>query len=331
VLAFSWPIQLSHFSGLHAALLFLILATPIVWLGHRSLVGLGRLRKWTAVAVRLLVLLLLVLILGGITWTRTAKDVHVMVLRDVSQSTEQVRDFPQASLDESINKYLQDATKNGETTDKKPADRVGVISFAQQAFVDSVGDTALRLDARAIRERGSGTDVASAIQLGLATLQKDAMHRIVLMWDGNQTTGDLEAALSAASAARVPIDVMPLSYDIKNEVLVDRFVAPTWRRENEPFTIDVILQSTNALSVTGKLTIEHQGRPMDLDPTVAGVQSTRAVTLKPGRNVERVQVPPLAQSGVHQFRSVFEPDNAGVAGLNVAGVNGNTGANANTV
>jgi hypothetical protein len=155
VLAFSWPIQLSHFGGLYAGVLFLILAVPIVWLGHRSLTGAGGLRKWTAITVRLLLLLLLILILGGITWTRTAKDVHVIVLRDVSQSTEQVRNFPQASLDEAVNDYLIKATQNGEVTDKKPADRVGVISFAQQAFVDSVGDTSLRLDASAIREPSS--------------------------------------------------------------------------------------------------------------------------------------------------------------------------------
>ena len=64
------------------------------------------------------------------------------------------------------------------------------------------------------------------------------MHRLLLIWDGNQTTGDLETALAAAAAQRVPIDVMPLKYNVTSEVLVDRFIAPTWKRENEPFTIE---------------------------------------------------------------------------------------------
>lgn len=308
MVSLSSPIELSHFAGWQALGLFALLATPIVWLGMRSLAGLGPTRKWVAIGVRLAVVLLLVLILGGITWTRQAKDVHVMVLRDVSESTEQVRDFPGPSLDESVNEFLRQASAEGDTTEKRGSDRIGVISFAERAYVDSVADTRLRLDTRAIREGGNGTDVASAIQLGLATLHKDAMHRLVLFWDGNQTTGDLEAALSAAVAARVPIDVMPLTYDIKNEVLVDRFIAPTWKRENEPFTIEVHLTSTNPANTTGRLTVTHQGRPMDLDDVAEGVQPTRAITLKPGSNVQRVRVPALSEAGVHQFRAVFEAD-----------------------
>lgn len=320
MLALSWPIQLSHFTGLTALGLFAVLGAVVVLLGVKSLAGLGPARKWTAIVVRLLVLLLLVLILGGVTWTRTAEDVHVIVLRDVSQSTNQVRNYPGPSLDESINQYLREASRPNDQTRKKPGDRIGVISFADQAYVDSVGDTTIRLDARAIREGVGSTDVASAIQLGLATLQKDAMHRMLLIWDGNQTTGDLEAALNAAAAARVPIDVMPLTYEVKNEVLVDRFIAPTWRRENEPFTVDVILQNTNPTETTGRLTVTHQGRPMDLDLQTPGLQSTLAVTLKPAtggspsHNVVRVQVPPLAEAGVHQFRAVFEADDPTQAG-----------------
>ena len=122
--------------------------------------------------------------------------------------------------------------------------------------------------------------------------------------------GKAAAALAAASAARVPIDVMPLNYDVTNEVLVERFVAPTWKRENDPFTIEIILRSTNTTITTGKLTVMHNGRPMDLDPTTAGIQSTREVTLKPGRNVERVAVPALEGSNViHSFHATFEGEN----------------------
>ena len=289
--ALTTPIQLTHFSGLFGLLLFAALAVPVVLLGVKSLAGLGRVRKWTSIGVRLAVLGLLVLILGGVTWTRTAKDLHVMVLRDVSESARNTRGFPGPSLDETINDFLRASSKISDATEKRPADRIGVISFADRAYVDSVGNTNLLLDARAIRQPGPGTDVGGALQLGLATLQKDAMHRILLLWDGNSTTGDLEQALNAAAAAQVPIDVMPLSYDVKNEVLVDKFVAPTWKRENEPFTIEVQLQSKNVVPAKGRLTVTHQGLPMDLDPATPGVQATRAVTLRPGSNVERIAVP----------------------------------------
>ena len=307
------PISLEYLSWPQALALFAALAVPIAWLGVRSLAGLGPVRRWVALAARLLVLALMVLVLGGARWQKVNRIVEVIVLRDVSESTLNVRSFPGRSLQESVEAYLRAAT---ESKGKRGDDRIGVVSFDSSALIDAVPNSQLALDARPMRDGGTGTDVASAIQLGLATLGKDAMHRLLLVWDGNANQGDLDSALAAAAAAGVPIDVMPLKYDVQNEVLLDRFVAPTWKRENEPFTLDVILRSTNAMPVTGKLTVLHQGVPMDLDEAAAGTQTTRQVTLKPGLNRETVRVPALESTGVHQFQAMFEAPNvtAAVAG-----------------
>ncbi len=309
ILALIWPLKFEYVRWWQAALLFAILAAPIVLLGIRSLAGLGPVRRWVAVGARLLVLLLFVLILAGARWQRENKKLEVMVLRDVSESTKLVRDYPGKSLAVSVEDYLREVS---DSKNKPPEDLIGVISFQENSLIDAVPCERLALDARAIPPAGRGTDVASAIQLALATLRRDAMHRLLLIWDGNSTAGDLETALAAAAAQRVPIDVMPLNYDVNNEVLVDRFVAPTWKRENEPFSIEVILRSTNPTNALGKLTVLHNDRPMDLDPTQDGVQSTRLVTLNPGRNVERVTVPPLQDAGVHTFRASFEGENVTV-------------------
>ena len=129
-------------------------------------------RKWVAIGVRLAVLLLALLILGGVGWQREHKDVEVMVLRDISESTNQVKNFPgaleqplQAALDNYFNELAKDPTK-------KPDDRIGVISFHQEALIDALPSTKLALDTRAIREAGSGTDPASAIQLALASMSQ---------------------------------------------------------------------------------------------------------------------------------------------------------------
>ena len=313
ILAFSFPLRLEYFSWWVALALLAALGLPIVWLGARSLTGMDRIRRFTAIGVRLLVLLLCILILGGIRYQRTNKDLEVMVLRDISQSTTLVREYPGENLNKSIDTFLTDVSSKN----KPPADRIGVISFHTAALVDSLPEPTLLLDARASREAGNGTDVASAIQLALATLSKDAMHRLLLVWDGNQTLGDIDEAVASAASAHIPIDIMPLTYDVQNEVLVDRFVAPTWKRENEPFTVDIILKSNNPGSVTGKLTVLHQGEPMDLDAATDGVQATKIVTLAPGLNVEHVRVPALEGSNViHQFRAIFEGQgvDASVAG-----------------
>ncbi|WP_348246407.1 hypothetical protein, partial [Salmonella enterica] len=73
-----------------------------------------------------------------------------------------------------------------------------------------LGNEYLELGKRAIRGYRSGSDVGLGIQLALATLRKDAMHRLLLISDGNVNRGDLEAAITAAASQGVPIDVMPL-------------------------------------------------------------------------------------------------------------------------
>lgn len=325
MIAFVSPIQFTHFSGWMVLGVWVALSIPVLLLGMRSLAGLGPTRKWTSIIVRLLLLLALVCLLAGLTFNRVAKDVQVVVVRDMSESTQQVRQFPGKTLDDSINDYLKTAVDPDKTADptakKKPTDRIGIISFANRAYVDMVPDTALTLDARAIRENGTGTDVSAALQLALATLNKDAMPRLLLIWDGNQTTGDIEAAIAAANSANVPIDVMPLSYNIQHEIMIDRFLAPTSRRENEPFTIDVVLKNTNKSPTPGTLRVWLNNFPFDLDPNTPGVQQARKINVQAGQHVEHIQVPALAEAGVHQFRASFEADDAGQAsGITTPGV-----------
>src|SRR5262249_33093148 len=157
-----------------------------------------------------LVLLVLVLIIAGVRWQRENKVVEVIALRDISESVSNVKNFPDKTLQASIEDYLRQVAD----PKHKPADdRIGVISLHSSALIDAIPNTTLALDARAIRDSGRGTDAASAIQLALATMSKEAMHRLLLMWDGNATSGDLESALNAAAAQHIPIDVMPLRYN----------------------------------------------------------------------------------------------------------------------
>ncbi len=309
-----WPARLEYMSPLAAVGLFALLATPVLLLGVRSLNGVGPVRRRVIIALRLLVTLVLVLILGGLRWQRTSHDLEVMVLRDISQSTNEATEFPGKTLTASLDEYLAAASN---PKDKPADDKVGQISFQQDARIDALPNVRLSLGTGSIREAGTNTDIAAAINLGLATLQKDAMHRMVLISDGNPTQGDTDAAVSAARAAGVPIDVMPLHYDVQHEVLMDRFVAPTWKRQNEPFTLYVYLKSTNDYPVTGKLTVLHQKTPMDLDPATPGIQPTMKVTLSPGTpdhpsvTPVAIKVPPLTQGGVHQFHADFEADDPG--------------------
>ena len=228
-----WPARLEFLSPPAAVGLFALLAAPVLLLGLRSLNGVGPVRRRAIIGLRLLVTLVLVLILAGLRWQRTSRDLEVIVLRDISLSTNEATDFPGKTLAASLDDYLASASN---PKDKPPDDKVGQISFQQDARIDALPNTHLSLGTGSIREAGTNTDIAAAVDLGLATLQRDAMHRMLLISDGNPTTGDTDAAVSAAVAQHVPIDVMALHYDVQHEVLMDRFVAPTWKRQNEPFT-----------------------------------------------------------------------------------------------
>src|SRR4051812_18264337 len=102
----AWIIDLEFLPAWKVFALFAVCAVPIVWLGTRSLAGLGPVRKWVAVGVRLLVLLVICLILGGARWQRQNKTVEVVVLRDISESTTLFRGYPGKNLGDSIDDYL---------------------------------------------------------------------------------------------------------------------------------------------------------------------------------------------------------------------------------
>ena len=300
-------IDLEYMPGWKAALIWAALSLPVVWLGMRSLAGLGPVRKWVAIAARLLVLLGLVLVVGGARWTRKHKTVDVMVLRDISESTQLLRQFPGRNYQESVYQYLRAASEEA----KKPNrdDRIGLISFGDRPLVDSMPNTSLVLNAQGIREGGSSTDIASAIQLALATSPRDAMRRILLISDGLHTAaGDLEAALAAAVAQRVPIDVMPLRFNVTNEVLVERVVAPSWKRESDAFDVSVSLVSTNPVPVRGKLTLLEEGVPVEQRVIEIEGGTISDGRLEPRKHVEYIRVPALKARGVRRFTAVFEPE-----------------------
>jgi uncharacterized membrane protein/Mg-chelatase subunit ChlD len=306
-------IDLEYMTLGQAALLLGALSLPIIFLAVRSLAGLGPVRRWVALGVRLALVLVLVLLLAGLQLRQKKKDVEVIVLADISDSTSLYRDFPGypgIALSQAVNDYLRAASR----LNRQPNDLVGLVSFNDQAMIDLISNEQFVVNARPTRDPGGTTDIASAINLGLAAFRNTTLRRLVLICDGNQTAGgDLKAAIASAAAQHVPIDVMMLRYEIENEVMVDRLTTgKSWRRENEPFTLDVFLKSTNLAPVTGTLTVFHAG---DRRAMTNDVLARRQVTIEPAtvRNgkieprlhVEHIAVPELKAAGVHEFKATF--------------------------
>src|SRR5882757_5112564 len=133
MIALTSPITLEYLTWYQALGLFAGAGAIFVLMGMRSLAGLGAVRQWVAIMIRLLVLLLFVLVIGGARWQRQNKDLEVIVLRDVSESTAQVKDFPRKTLQESEDEWFRylSEDKNG----KPRQDRLGVVAFHDQAVI----------------------------------------------------------------------------------------------------------------------------------------------------------------------------------------------------
>ena len=100
------------------------------------------------------------------------------------------------------------------------------------------------------RRSGSATDIGAALRLAGALFPDDAQKRIVLLSDGNDTTGSgqTEAALAAARGIQVETRLIGLAGG--DEVLVERLTAPSTARLGESVQVTADITSTVAQPAT---------------------------------------------------------------------------------
>lgn len=266
----------------------------VVWvLARRSLSGLGRKTRFVALVARAVVIALLVGALAEPSLRDESKDVASVVVMDVSRSV------PANRVSEARN-YISEAVQGATETE-----RLGVISAAIESYVQSLPSPRTR-QVDVIHTGGDdGTDLASGVRLALAIAPEDAATRILLVTDGNETSGSLLQAAEAAKAAGVPVDVMPIRYDFDREVFFDRLVAPPTARQGETVAVRLILQATRPTS--GRINLLVNGRPVDLDPETELLSAP--VELDEGVNVRSVPVR-IPAAGAQRFEAFFEPDDA---------------------
>ncbi len=328
----------------HPELLWLgLLAAPVIWLGLQSLAALEPFRRWTAIGLRLAVLSVLVLMLAGLQAQVWHSDLTVIALVDQSESVrrfakppedggadpgrEQAQDYPQW-----VRSYLK-----GASSDKRDGDMLGLVTYDGRSTVRALPSEATELDSGTVDQPMEGTDTASAIRSGMALSPPDTGLRLVLASDGNDTSGDTLAAAREAAAAGVTIDVLPVPYRVRDEVMVEALYAPNEAREGQTVSLRVVLRATQPAK--GLIQLLHDDIPIDLNgrmpgtgAPVARVDWTLEETDTPvggddevddaageaaandradalGRYVTVREVDmPLGFTGVNKFEAVFEPD-----------------------
>lgn len=195
-----------------------------------------RRRAW---AIRGTAALAIVIALGGVTLPIGGSDRAAVILVDSSAS---VAGNVRAATDR----------VRAETARVAGNDHIGIVRFG-----------------------GTSTDIASGIRAARATLPPGGDRRILLLTDGQQTSGDAAAEARAAGAAGVAIDVAAI--DSRAPGFVDRFDAPVSSHAGAPVTLRIAIKG-RAREILG-LTVSRDGRALDTRRVALDDEGGSAVTI----------------------------------------------------
>jgi len=200
---------------------------------YRHVHGMAKGRKLFAFAVRFLLAGLLVFALAGPEALRPNSGLCTMFLLDRSDS---VSDADKARAERFVDQALKQLG---------PTQLAGVIAFGRDAVIDAAPGGRRDLGRVLSHVDASATDLAGAIRLASASFPDGKARRIVVLTDGNETSGDAMEAATVASSDGIPIDYVQLGNDKKiAEVSVLDLQAPAEMRSDQPFDVRVIVDST---------------------------------------------------------------------------------------
>ncbi|MCH8147220.1 MAG: VWA domain-containing protein, partial [Planctomycetes bacterium] len=285
-MALTFPFTFEQPAWLWLCLLVPALVAGSLW----SMTGLDPVRRYAALAVRSLLLILLACCLAGIQKVQRNDDLTVIFLLDRSHSVQELEIFAET--------YIHEASRN-----VLPHDRVGVIDFSRNAFLQQLpmqGGYFIPPGRLPQMPNTDRTDVAAAVRLAMAMFPHDTAKRIVLISDGNDNVGDVLTEARRAKADGIPIDVVPLRYERRNEVFFDRLIVPTHAEPGEQVPLRMVLSTTKRVS--GRISIYADGASIRLP------EERSHVTLQPGENTFFMKLP-VRNQGVQTFEARFQPDN----------------------
>ncbi|MCR4412521.1 MAG: VWA domain-containing protein, partial [Thermoguttaceae bacterium] len=281
------------------ALALALVVVPLVWwIGFRHLAALGPGRRWLALVLRSLVVVLFVLAMAELRAARTSERLTVIYLLDLSQS---IPSEAREAMIEYVNRAIEEH--------RKDRDRAGVIVFGRDAAIELPPFDETIPVARVPESPVDPeyTNLAAAMRLAQASFPEDAARRVVIVTDGNENLGNAMEQAQAMAAAGVGIDVVPVRYRRRGEVIVERLALPSDARRGQPLDLKVVVSNTrpptagDSGEVTGRLSIKRGTGDRQT------IVSEERVTLPPGKRVFTVRQQ-IDAAGFFQYEATFTPD-----------------------
>ncbi len=221
------------------ALLLLVPLALLLW----------RTAKLPGPAFPLRVVLVIVLVLAlsrpELTWRSAGSDLIVIADRSKSMPARS-----EATLEELIHLLEHE---------RKPADRIGVISFGRQARFEmplsgsaTFGGFTAELDAEA-------SNLSLALDAASDAVPVDRAARVLVLSDGRATGLDARAAARRLAARGIPVDYRWVGREDSGlDVAVTSLSGPASVASKEPFQLTATVHSTGAAKV--RITLARQGK-----------------------------------------------------------------------
>lgn len=292
-----------------------------IWIGRQSLSGMGTASRRVALVIRLAVILLVVGAIARPQWSKPGKGVNVTIIVDESDSNRQPRTNAEGKFVDFgsfINGLIDQAAEKA-----KPDDTVARVTAARKAYVQSLPAPPRDKPDSVFYGAADATNLADAVTMGMAIMPATSANRLLIISDGNETTGNVLAAANAAKAAGVPIDVLPLPYKYDNEIMVERIVAPASARMGQNINLRVVINATkpatgrinllvngDAVSLAGFGESVESGKPGEKAPSTpapGGDTLSMPVSLDAGTNIITIPIA-LPLPGPQRFEAIFTPD-----------------------
>ncbi len=252
----------------------------VVWTG-RKMMGVSRARRRLILALRCLLVTVIVFALAGFQWQMPLRGVCTVFVVDRSASLS----------DEAINlsaDYLRKALASA------PEHALSaIVVFGNEAFVDALPAPRKTLPPLYSRPNPDGTDIAGALRLAKALVPDGYAPRIVLLSDGNETTGDARTVAQVAGVEGIPIDTVILPIGKRSaEVLIEQVQVPAQVKIGEPYEVRITVRSTG--HAEGEIVLDRDGRPLKRLPA----------RLSPGINTLTTTLQ-TDSAGIHRLRAVL--------------------------